>query len=105
FSDRVRYCGDFYGQGKSHEPYPEGISLLGVMRILQQLSLGFTELGCHPGEGEDIDSMYRTERAKEVDVLCDPRIGDILRSQRIILLSFHDVPLTRRTQKCAEERT
>jgi predicted glycoside hydrolase/deacetylase ChbG (UPF0249 family) len=91
FSPHVRYCGDFYGQAKGNEPYPEGISLAGLTQILKRLTPGVTELGCHPGEGLDLDSMYRTERAEEAKVLCDPGISDILAAEGILLLSFRHI--------------
>ena len=89
FSPQVRYCGDFYGQAKGNEPFPEGISLEGLMQTLQRLPPGITELGCHPGDGQDLDSMYRTERAVEVMVLCAPRIREFLAAEGIQLRSFH----------------
>jgi len=91
FSRHVRYCGGFYGQGQNGEPYPDGISLAGLAQTLQLLPPGITELGCHPGEDGDIDSIYRLERAQEVDVLCDPRIREYLMIEGIQLRSFHDI--------------
>jgi len=91
FSRHVRYCGDFYGQSKGNEPYPDGISLTGLRQTLERLPPGVTELGCHPGEDGDVDFMYRMERAQEVDVLCDPRIREYLKSEGIRLCSFHDI--------------
>jgi predicted glycoside hydrolase/deacetylase ChbG (UPF0249 family) len=91
FSPHVRYCGDFYGQAKGNEPFPEGISLAGLLRTLEGLPPGVTELGCHPGDGQDLDSMYRTERAEEVMVLCAPRIRSFLEAEGIQLRSFHHI--------------
>lgn len=59
--------------------------------VLEQWPAGVTELGCHPGYGDDLDSVYRAERAEEVRVLCDPRIADAIRRAGIELCSFHDV--------------
>src|SRR4030095_12443609 len=75
FSSDVLYCGHFYGQTKDNEPYPDGISLTGLRQTLQRLPPGITELGCHPGVDGDVDSIYRLERAQEVEVLCDPLIN------------------------------
>lgn len=59
--------------------------------MLAGLPAGVTELGCHPGYGDDLDSTYREERADEVLVLCDPRIAAAIRREGIVLCSFHDV--------------
>jgi predicted glycoside hydrolase/deacetylase ChbG (UPF0249 family) len=89
---RVAYCGNFYGQMADGSPLPEILSVDGLLRILSELPLGITELGCHPGEGTDLDTMYLHERAQEVHVLCDPRVRDALPGLGIELRSFHDLP-------------
>jgi predicted glycoside hydrolase/deacetylase ChbG (UPF0249 family) len=91
YSRRVRYCGDFYGQGPSGEPYPEGIRVEGLIALLKALPVGLTELGCHPGDASDLDSMYRAERAQEVATLCDPRVRAALAAEGIELRSFRGV--------------
>lgn len=90
FSPRIQYCGNFYGQTAHCEPFAEGISTEGLMQTLQRLGHGITELGCHPGYGDDLDSMYRSERAQEVAALCDSRVLALLEAERIELRSFHD---------------
>jgi predicted glycoside hydrolase/deacetylase ChbG (UPF0249 family) len=92
FSPAVRYCGDFYGQTGEGEPYPEGISLEGLLNILSTLPEGVTELGCHPGEDEHLDSVYRVERKHEVEVLCDQRVRQALANNHIQLRSFTNSP-------------
>src|SRR5262249_11566001 len=54
----VRYCGDFYGQTAEGWPYPAGVSVAGLLAVLAALPAGVTELGCHPGEGADVEGMY-----------------------------------------------
>ncbi len=83
----IRYFGGFYGQMDDGTPLPEILTTSGLLGILKGLGPGVTELGCHPGEGDDLDTMYRTERAREVEVLCSaevraalPRLGIKLRS-------------------------
>ncbi len=88
----VEYCGDFYGQTGEGDPYPEGISLEGLLKTIQNLPVGVTELGCHPGEDEQLDSVYRNERLQEVEVLCHPRVRAALESQNVTLCSFADLP-------------
>jgi chitin disaccharide deacetylase len=92
FTPRVEYCGDFYGQTGEGDPYPEGISLDGLLKTIRNLPTGITELGCHPGEDECLDSVYRLERIQEVKVLCDPRARAALESNDMSLCSFADVP-------------
>jgi predicted glycoside hydrolase/deacetylase ChbG (UPF0249 family) len=87
----VRYCGSFYGQTGQGLAFPEAISVEGLLRIISALRSGVTELGCHPGEGNDMDSMYRSERAEEVKTLCHPQIRVALVAERIELRSFRDL--------------
>jgi len=58
---------------------------------LEALTPGITELGCHPGYAEDLDTMYAGERAQEVATLCDPRVREVLARLDIRLISFTDV--------------
>jgi chitin disaccharide deacetylase len=92
FASAVRYCGDFYGQTGEGEPYPEGISLEGLLKTLGNLPTGVTELGCHPGEDDDLHSIYRVERRQEMMVLCLPQVRAALDSLGIQLTSFSDLP-------------
>ena len=87
-SRRVRYCGDFYGQSEDGTPFPEGISVDNLLRLLSTLRPGVTELGCHPGLDDDIDSMYRCERTEEVRTLCDPRVQATLEALAIELRGY-----------------
>jgi predicted glycoside hydrolase/deacetylase ChbG (UPF0249 family) len=89
FSTAVRYCGSFYGQTAHGLPFPEGVSVLGLLNLLAALAPGVTELGCHPGCGTEVESMYRTERAEEVKTLCDPRVRAAVAAGAIGLCSFH----------------
>ena len=86
----VRYCGDFYGQSDKGDPYPQGISVEGMLKIIHNLSPGTTELGCHPGGSADLDSIYRSERAVECQTLCDPLIRAAIMAEDIVLCSFSD---------------
>jgi predicted glycoside hydrolase/deacetylase ChbG (UPF0249 family) len=90
-SPKIRYCGGFYGQTSNGRSFPSLISASSVIKILAKLPPGFTELGCHPGVGNDLDSMYVSERAREVQVLCDPRVQGAILNMGIELCSFRDV--------------
>ena len=94
FSSRVRHGGEFYGQSAKGWPYPEGISVNGLMEVLTKLPSGIIELGCHPGWADDLESMYREERAAEVKTLCEARVRSFIEAAAITLCSFHDVTQT-----------
>jgi predicted glycoside hydrolase/deacetylase ChbG (UPF0249 family) len=85
----VRYRGDFYGQSGDGAAYPRGISVEGLVETLRGLLPGITELGCHPGYGDGLNSTYRAEREQEVRTLCHPWIRDTVREERLVLRSFH----------------
>lgn len=91
---RVRYCGDFYGQSNKGDAFPEAISVTALCEVLRNLPPGVTELGCHPGQGNDLDSMYLKERGLERETLCHPEVRAVLRAQDIVLCSFSTVALT-----------
>jgi predicted glycoside hydrolase/deacetylase ChbG (UPF0249 family) len=87
----IRHCGQFYGQSGEGEPYPDGISVDALTRLLTELQPGTTELGCHPGEDAQLDSQYRQERFQEVQVLCDPQIRETIAAEHIRLCTFADI--------------
>jgi predicted glycoside hydrolase/deacetylase ChbG (UPF0249 family) len=88
----VGYCGSFYGQSGRGEPYPDGVTFAAFLALLDALPEGTTEIGCHPGgDPSDLDSMYRLERALELDVLCDEGLRAELRGRDIELCSYYDV--------------
>ena len=91
-STDICYRGDFYGQTAHGAPFPDGISMDGLIKILGTLLPGCTELGCHPGGGDDLDTMYCSERAEEVKVLCDPRVRTSIVAMGIELRSFLNLP-------------
>jgi predicted glycoside hydrolase/deacetylase ChbG (UPF0249 family) len=89
FSADVRYTGEFYGQADKGLPYPEGISVKNLLRILEELPSGSTELGCHPAVGRDLDTMYQIEREQELETLCDARARKAIARMAIELTSYH----------------
>jgi predicted glycoside hydrolase/deacetylase ChbG (UPF0249 family) len=88
---RVRYCGDLYGRAPGGETVANAISVENLIEIVKGLPEGITELGCHPGEGADIESEYRDEREAEVRVLCDPRVRETIESEGVALCTFSDL--------------
>jgi len=90
FSPWVRYCGSFYGQTGTGEPLPSAISAEALVTILCGLPEGVTELGCHPGYGDDLRSQYAAEREREIEALCHERVRATLAAEEIELRSFRD---------------
>ena len=96
----VRHCGDFYGQtyGRiySTRPNHEAVSVDALVRLLQGLPLGVTELCCHPGYPGDLQPPFRTEpyreeRALEVETLCDERVRLEVERLGLELVSFQQL--------------
>src|SRR5690348_15868944 len=73
-SPHVITCARFYEQITEGLPYPDGITSDALIETLLHLGPGINELGCHPGEGEIMDSMYAGERVLEVLASCDPKV-------------------------------
>ena len=88
----IHYCGNFYGQTPKGSPCPEFLSVESLIEIIRTLPSGVSELACHPGLDNDLESMYASERTQEVRTLCDPRVGQAIASEKIRLCSFEDVP-------------
>jgi predicted glycoside hydrolase/deacetylase ChbG (UPF0249 family) len=84
----VRYCGDFYGQYGHGLPYPQGITPAALLRVIASLPAGTTELCCHPGYGEGLESPYAIEREAELRSLCDPSVRQAIEQFGIELRSF-----------------
>jgi chitin disaccharide deacetylase len=88
----VSYRGSFYGQTAEGTPLPDVISLDGLIRILETLPTGSTELGCHPADECDLNTMYCHERVDELRVLCDARVHTVIKTMGIELCSFTNLP-------------
>ena len=95
-SPLITYCGSFYGQTGEGEPYREGISVPALVRLIENLSPGWTELGCHPGYSDGLDSVYLHEREEELRALCSADARDALRCCDVQLRSFAEAPDRRR---------
>ncbi len=95
YDPRIRYCGDFYGQTGEGQPLPEGISVDALIEIFAALPPGVTELACHPGLDNGLQSTYRSERVQELRVLCDPRVRATIAAKEIELCSFASEALQR----------
>jgi predicted glycoside hydrolase/deacetylase ChbG (UPF0249 family) len=87
----VAYRGDFYGQTGTGHPLTEAISAYGLIKILEKVPTGITELSCHPGDDDSLNTMYRRERQREVEALCALEVRAAIEELEIELISFHDV--------------
>jgi predicted glycoside hydrolase/deacetylase ChbG (UPF0249 family) len=54
--------------------HPEHVAVDSLLEILSGIDEGVTELGCHPGYAEGLDSSYTVEREQEVRTLTDARV-------------------------------
>lgn len=96
FCPRVRYCGGFYGQTADGLSFPEGISLFRLQGIIEKIQTGWTELGCHPGYADELDSSYLHEREEELRVLCSDHACRAIARYEIQLRNFSKIPSERR---------
>jgi predicted glycoside hydrolase/deacetylase ChbG (UPF0249 family) len=85
FTPGVSYCGAFYGQSVKGESCLDSITADALIALIRGLPPGITELACHPATGDDLNSMYRSERSLEVAALCDPRVRATIAEERIEL--------------------
>ncbi len=91
-SHKVNYCGNFYGQLEDGSPWHDAISVAGLKRIISGLNEGITEMACHPGISDDLETMYKHERELEVVTLCDKSIREFIHYGNIELCSFDGIP-------------
>ena len=91
YSLRVRHEGRFYGQGRTGEAFAAGITVAQLVDMLRGLPGGVTEIACHPGFADDLETMYRKERQVELEVLCDPGVRRAVCEEGIELIGFADL--------------
>jgi len=91
----VSYCGDFYGQDGRGYPMPDAITSESLIRIIDSLPDGSTELACHAGYGEGLKTTYADERELEVRALCDPTVRAAVDAAGVELISFASLSLDR----------
>jgi predicted glycoside hydrolase/deacetylase ChbG (UPF0249 family) len=61
-----------------------------LIALLRRLPDGITELCCHPGYADDLDSVYCAERVIELHTLCASEVRPVLEEEEIHLRSFGD---------------
>jgi chitin disaccharide deacetylase len=87
----IAHSGVFHGQDDTGTPLPEAITVEALVRTIERLPGGVTELGCHPATDNDHDSTYDRERLQEVATLCDPRVRAAIDRCGVALRSFADL--------------
>ena len=90
FTPGINYI-NFYGQTKRGVPVEGSITVERMLKMLDELPPGVTEICCHPGIAGDTGTVYDADRALEVDILCDPRVRAALETGGIELRSFADI--------------
>jgi predicted glycoside hydrolase/deacetylase ChbG (UPF0249 family) len=96
---RVRFCGEFYGHDGRGRPEHDAITPEALIRLIENVGEGMTELCCHPGYADGLDDWYRTERAQEVQSLCDPRVRRAVERGNVRLCSFAEVAVQLEAQR------
>lgn len=91
FCPAIRYTGRFYGQSGYGEPLPETIRPSALVDVVRELPPGITELSCHPGLDDRLESPYCSERLVEIDTLCHPGVRQALQREGVRLVSFRQV--------------
>ncbi len=86
----VPYCGKFYGCDENAISHPEWIGVRALIDIFGSLNADVTEIACHPAAVDDLNTMYRAERLRELETLCDPRLREAISELGIRLISFAD---------------
>ena len=87
FSPRYpdRFVVDFYDERATHEE---------LLKAINNLPDGTTEIMCHPGYVDDAfsgESVYNRQRERELQILTDPSIKEAIESNEIRLISFADL--------------
>jgi len=80
-----RFVVDFYDEGATQEV---------LMRILNNLSDGTSEIMCHPGYVDDAfasESVYNDQRERELKILTDPAIKEAIQANGIELITFAEL--------------
>jgi predicted glycoside hydrolase/deacetylase ChbG (UPF0249 family) len=81
--------------------YAEGATSDNLRQMLEALPEGTSELMCHPGFPDEAllsGSSYARERAREVAVLCEPGLPELLRRLGVELVGFPDLGRGRGTR-------
>ena len=79
----VRHRADFYGE--------QAIGVASLLDLLGRLEDGDTELGCHPGYADGLQSRYLAPRERELETLTDRRVRERLDELGIELIGWREL--------------
>jgi predicted glycoside hydrolase/deacetylase ChbG (UPF0249 family) len=74
--------------------YDEGATQEKLVRLIDQLDEGTSEIMCHPGYVDDAfvkESVYNKQRERELKILTDPSIKEAIQSNGINLVTFAEL--------------
>jgi len=91
FNPDARYSGEFYGQDEKGRALPGRLTVSFLIKIIEKLPAGATELGCHPAANLDFQSTYHRERLEELESLCSPVVVEALTREGVLLRSFSNL--------------
>lgn len=91
-SPRITYSGAFYGMTGKGDSFLDAITEQSLIALIKNLPPGTTELGCHPGEDDGTELVYRLERESELSVLCAPAVRRALCDAGVVLTNFRERP-------------
>ena len=80
-----RFIDDFYDEAATHTE---------LLKIINTLPEGSTEVMCHPGYVDEAfanESVYNRQRERELDILTDSTIKDAIQANGIELITFADL--------------
>jgi predicted glycoside hydrolase/deacetylase ChbG (UPF0249 family) len=86
---RVTY-GGLYGQDGDGRTVATAIAPDAYVEAIKKLGAGITELGCHPGYADGLESDYGMEREVEVTSLCDARVRQAIVAGAVRLVTWRD---------------
>ncbi len=79
----VRHEAAYYGE--------DAVGVESLLEILDRLEEGDTELGCHPGYVEGLESRYLEPREHEIETLTDPRVRARIDDLGIELIGWREI--------------
>lgn len=71
--------------------YDDGATIENLLRIIDNLGDGTSELMCHPGHVDENfakESIYNFQRARELEILTDPAVKQAIQANGIELIHF-----------------
>lgn len=74
--------------------YDEGATLDGLLRLINSVADGTTEIMCHPGHVDEAfaqESVYNFQRERELEILTMPSIKEAIKVNNIELITFAQI--------------